>query len=147
LLARRVITLEGVTAVFLSSGWLLVFGGLALISILIACLGIFGLVSFTVKRKTKEIAIRKVLGASVSGIVQLLSREFLILVAIANLVAWPVAYFAMNRWLQDFAYRIELGIGTFVMAGLAAMFIALLTVSYQAIRAARANPVEALKNE
>ena len=82
-----------------------------------------------------------------SGIVQLLSKEFLILVAIANVIAWPVAYFLMSRWLQDIAYRIELGIGTFVMAGLAAMVIALTTVSYQAMRAARANPVEALKYE
>ncbi|UCC43626.1 MAG: ABC transporter permease [Candidatus Zixiibacteriota bacterium] len=113
----------------------------------VLCLGLFGMGSYSAECRRKEISIRKVLGATVSGIVQLLSREFLILAAIANAVAWPIAYYAMNRWLQDFAYRIELGIGTFVLAGLAAMLIALLTVSYQAIRAAWANPVEALKYE
>ena len=121
-----------------------IFSGLA---ILIACLGLFGLVAFTTQQRTKEIGIRKILGASVSGIVCLLSKDFLKLVLIANLIAWPIAYYAMNQWLQSFAYRIDLGIGTFILSGLIALPIALLTVSYQAIKAARANPVEALRYE
>ncbi len=121
-----------------------IFSGLA---ILIACLGLFGLAAFTTQQRTKEIGIRKILGASVSGIVCLLSKDFLKLVLIANLIAWPIAYYAMNQWLQSFAYRINLSIGTFILSGLIALFIALLTVSYQAIKAARANPVEALRYE
>ena len=121
-----------------------IFSGLA---ILIACLGLFGLAAFTTQQRTKEIGIRKILGASVSGIVCLLSKDFLKLVLIANLIAWPIAYYAMNQWLQSFAYRINLGIGTFILSGLIALLIAILTVSYQAIKAARANPVEALRYE
>ncbi len=121
-----------------------IFSGLA---ILIACLGLFGLAAFTTQQRTKEIGIRKILGASVSGIVCLLSKDFLKLVLIANLIAWPIAYYAMNQWLQSFAYRINLSISTFILSGLIALFIALLTVSYQAIKAARANPVEALRYE
>ena len=121
-----------------------IFSGLA---ILIACLGLFGLAAFTTQQRTKEIGIRKILGASVSGIVCLLSKDFLKLVLVANIIAWPIAYYAMNQWLQSFAYRIDLGISTFILSGLIALFIALLTVSYQAIKAARANPVEALRYE
>ena len=121
-----------------------IFSGLA---ILIACLGLFGLAAFTTQQRTKEIGIRKILGASVSGIVCLLSKDFLKLVLIANIIAWPIAYYAMNQWLQSFAYRIDLGISTFILSGLIALLIALLTVSYQAIKAARANPVEALRYE
>ena len=121
-----------------------IFSGLA---ILIACLGLFGLAAFTTQQRTKEIGIRKILGASVSGIVCLLSKDFLKLVIIANLIAWPIAYYAMNQWLQGFAYRINLSIGTFILSGLIALLIALLTVSYQAIKAARANPVDALRYE
>ena len=121
-----------------------IFSGLA---ILIACLGLFGLVAFTTQQRTKEIGIRKILGASVSGILYLLSKDFLKLVIIANLIAWPIAYYAMNQWLQSFAYRINLSISTFLLSGLIALLIALLTVSYQAIKAARANPVEALRYE
>ncbi|UCC43625.1 MAG: FtsX-like permease family protein, partial [Candidatus Zixiibacteriota bacterium] len=124
-----------------------IVGSFGLLGIAVACLGLFGLAAFMAEQRTKEIGIRKVLGSSVLGIIQLLIKEFVVLVAIANVIAWPIAYYVMNRWLQDFAYRIELGIGTFVLAGLAAMLIALLTFSYQAIRAARANPVEALKYE
>ncbi len=124
-----------------------IFGTFALLAIFVACLGLFGLASFATVRRTKEIGIRKVLGASVGSIVALLSKEFVILVGVANLIAWPVAYYAMNRWLQDFAYRIELGPGVFVLGGTVALVIALLTVSYQAVRAARANPVEALRYE
>lgn len=120
------------------------FTGLA---ILIACLGLFGLVSFTVQKAAKEIGVRKVLGASVSNIVVLMSKDFLKLIVLANVLAWPVAYYAMNTWLEDFAFRIKIGIDTFLLAGGLALFIALLTVSYQAVRAALANPVESLRCE
>ncbi|OGG45866.1 MAG: hypothetical protein A3F84_17065 [Candidatus Handelsmanbacteria bacterium RIFCSPLOWO2_12_FULL_64_10] len=122
-------------------------GTFSTLAIFVACLGLFGLASFTVEQRTKEIGIRKVLGASVSSIVMLLSREFLLLVGVANLIAWPVAYCAMNRWLRDFAYRIELGPGAFVLGGVLALGIALLTVSAQAVKAATANPVDALRYE
>jgi putative ABC transport system permease protein len=108
---------------------------------------LFGLASFVAQQKTKEIGIRKVLGASVAGIVGLISKDFVKLVLVANLLAWPLAYFAMNRWLQDFAYRINLSMEIFLFSGLLALAIALLTVSFQAIKAALANPVEALRHE
>lgn len=119
----------------------------AALAIALSCLGLFGMAVFSIERRTKEIGIRKVLGASVSGVVTLLSKDFVKLVLIANLLAWPVAWYAMNKWLQDFAYRIELGWWTFALAGGVALLIALLTVSAQAIRAALANPVEALRYE
>ena len=119
----------------------------AVLAIFIACLGALGLTALAVARRTKEIGIRKVLGASVPRIVVLLSKEFTYLVIAANLVAWPAAYYAMTQWLQNFAYRIDLGIGIFVLGGLAVLVIAWLTVSYQAIRAALANPVDALRYE
>jgi predicted permease len=122
-------------------------GGFSLLAIFIACLGLFGLASFTAEQRTKEIGIRKVLGASGFSVVQLLSREFITLVVIAVVVAWPLAWIAMNRWLEDFAYHVDLGWSTFVLAGFLALFIALLTISGQAIRAARDNPVRALKYE
>ncbi|MGA1198175.1 MAG: FtsX-like permease family protein, partial [Candidatus Latescibacterota bacterium] len=117
------------------------------IAILVACLGLFGLVAFTAERRTKEIGIRKVVGASVGGIVMLLSRDFVKLVLIANVIAWPVAYWAMRDWLANFAYRIDLGWEVFVLSGGLALVIALLTVGYQAWKAARANPVDALRYE
>lgn len=120
------------------------FAGLA---IALSCLGLFGMAVFSIERRTKEIGIRKVLGASVGGVVTLLSKDFIKLVLLANLIAWPVAWYAMSKWLQDFAYRIELGWWTFALAGGVALLIALLTVSAQAIRAALANPVEALRYE
>ncbi len=119
----------------------------AALAIALSCLGLFGMAVFSIERRTKEIGIRKVLGASVGGVVTLLSKDFVKFVLIANVIAWPVAYFAMNKWLQDFAYRIELGWWTFALAGGAALLIALLTVSTQAIRAALANPAEALRYE
>ena len=124
-----------------------IFSYFTFLAILIACLGLFGLASFTAEQRTKEIGIRKALGASVSEIIFLLSKEFTRWVLVANIIAWPLAYFAMNRWLQNFAYRINIGIGTFILAALLALVIALLTVGYQAIKAARANPVEALRYE
>ena len=123
------------------------FGALAFFAIVVACLGLFGLAAFTAEQRTKEIGIRKVFGASVAGLVALLSKDFLRLVLIAFVVAVPVAYLAMNRWLEDFAYRTDLGIGIFALAGGLALGIALLTVSYQAIRAALADPVKALRYE
>ncbi len=119
----------------------------AALAIALSCLGLFGMAVFSIERRTKEIGIRKVLGASVSGVVALLSKDFVKLVLIANVVAWPVAWYAMNQWLQDFAYRIELGWWTFALAGGVALVIALVTVSTQAIRAALANPIEALRYE
>ena len=117
------------------------------LAIFIACLGLFGLASFVADRKTKEIGIRKVLGASVPGLIGLLSVNFTKWVLLSNIIAWPVAWFAMNRWLQNFAYRINIGIWIFFVSGLLALLIALLTVSYQAIKAAMCNPVEALRYE
>ena len=124
-----------------------IFGAFGGIAIFIACLGLFGLASFTTGRRTREIGIRKVLGATAPGIVHLLSREFFKLVLVANVIAWPVAYVVMSKWLQDFAYRIEMSWWVFALAGGLALLIALLTVSTQAIKAALANPVEALRYE
>ncbi len=116
-------------------------------AIFVACLGLFGLASFTAEQRTKEIGIRKVLGASVSGMVILLSKEFAKWVLLANIFAWPIAYYAATRWLQNFAYRTSIGIVVFALAAVLALVIALATISYQAIKAALANPVEALRYE
>ena len=115
--------------------------------ILVACLGLFGLVTYTSEQRTKEIGIRKVLGASVSQVTQMLSKEFLKLVLIASLIAFPVAWWTMNKWLQSFAYRSNISWWVFVVAGLAALLIALITVSSQAIKAAISNPVKSLRSE
>lgn len=117
------------------------------LSIFIACMGLFGLATLTVVRRTREIGIRKVLGASVGSVVRLLSKEFLVLVIIAALIAFPVGWWAMNKWLEDFAYRIHIAWWVFPVAGIAALLIALLTVSFQAIKAALANPVKSLRTE
>ena len=119
----------------------------AFLAVLIACLGLFGLASFTTEQRTNEIGIRKTLGASVTKIIMMLSAEFVKWVALANLIAWPVAWFVLNNWLNDFAYSTKLHIELFFLAGILAMFIALITVSYQAYRAAVTNPVDALKYE
>jgi ABC-type antimicrobial peptide transport system permease subunit len=123
------------------------FGYFSILAIFISCLGLLGLASFTAEQKTREIGIRKVLGASITNIVFMQSKEFLALVALANIIAWPLAFYFADKWLQDFAYRININVGSFVLAGLIALFIAMLTVSYQAIKAALANPVDALKYE
>ena len=117
------------------------------LAILISCLGLFGLAAFTAEQRTKEIGIRKVLGASAGSIVALLSKEFLKLVLIAIFIASPLAWYAMNRWLQDFAYRIDIGWWVFVLAGLLAVGTALLTVSFQSLKAALMNPVKSLRTE
>ncbi|MFQ5631528.1 MAG: ABC transporter permease, partial [bacterium] len=124
-----------------------VSGYATVLAILVACLGLFGLVVFAAEQRTKEIGIRKVLGATMANVTALLSKDFIKLVLLANLLAWPVAWFAMNKWLQNFAYRIEISWWVFVLAGGLALVIALLTVSTQAIRAALANPVESLRYE
>jgi len=121
-----------------------VFSALA---ILVACLGIFGLAAYMAEQRTKEIGIRKVLGATVAAVVRLLSREFVILVFVANVIAWPLAHYAINRWLESFAYRTGISWYIFISAGMASMIIAMFTVSFQAVRAALANPVDSLRRE
>ena len=118
------------------------FAGLA---IFISCLGVFGLAAYTAERRTKEIGIRKVLGASVASLVGLLSKDFIQLVILALVVASPIAYYFMENWLTEFTYRIEIGWSVFALAGLLAVGIALLTVSFHSVRAALANPVESLR--
>jgi putative ABC transport system permease protein len=117
------------------------------IAIFIACLGLFGLSAFAISQRIKEIGIRKVIGASVTSIVTLLSKDFLKLVAIASLIAFPLAWYAMNSWLQDFAYRSNIPWWIFAAAGIIAVVIALVTISFQAIKAATANPVKSLRSE
>src|ERR1700722_2227027 len=124
-----------------------IFGTFAVFAILIACLGLFGLVTYAVEQRTKEIGIRKVLGARVSGIVGLLSRDFTMLVGIAALIAFPAAWSAMYKWLETFAYRTEISWWIFLVAGAVALAIALLTVSIQTVRAALANPIKSLRSE
>jgi len=121
-----------------------IFSGFA---IFIACLGLLGLSLFATTQRTKEIGVRKVLGASVSNIVMLLSKDFIKLVIIAFVIASPVAWFVMHNWLQDFAYRINISWWIFIAAGLLAVVIALATISFQAIKAAIANPVRSLRTE
>ena len=124
-----------------------VFMVFSLLTVFIACIGLLGLAAFSAEQRTKEIGVRKVLGASVSELVLLLSKEFTKWVILANVIAWPIAYFAMNQWLQDFAYRINITWSTFVISGVVALAIALITVSAHAIRAAMANPVQSLRYE
>jgi putative ABC transport system permease protein len=119
----------------------------ATLAIIIACIGLFGLSIYTAKQRTKEIGIRKVLGASVTGVVRLLSKDFIKLVGIAILIASPIAWWASNKWLQDFAYRINISWWVFASAGVIALLIAMFTVSFQAIKAAIANPVKSLRTE
>ena len=124
-----------------------VYGMFTLLAVIIIVLGIYGLSAFSVARLTKEIGIRKVLGASVTGVVGLLTREFVILIAIANVIAWPVAYYLMSGWLQNFANRTSVSVLTFAAAIAATLLVAMVTVSYQVVRAALANPVEAIRYE
>jgi len=124
-----------------------IINSFTLMAILISCLGLFGLAAFSAEQRSKEISIRKVLGASTQGIVQLLSKDFLVLVIIAFVIATPISWWAMNQWLQAFAYKITLTWWMFGLSGLIVVFIALFTVSFQAIKAAVANPVKSLKAE
>ena len=124
-----------------------IFSVFSALAVFVACLGLFGLAAYTAQQKTKEIGVRKILGASTSNIYILLSQEFLKWVVLSNLIAWPLAYYAMHQWLQNFAYRINPSVWTFVFSGLIALGIALLTISFQAIKAAAANPVDSLRYE
>ena len=117
------------------------------IAIFISCMGLFGLATFTAEHRRKEIGIRKVLGASVSGIVTMLSKDFVRLVLLSLLIASPIAWYFMNEWLQGFAYRIDMSLLIFLLAGAMALLIAMVTISFQAIRAAIANPVTSLRSE
>jgi putative ABC transport system permease protein len=119
----------------------------SVIAILLSCLGLLGLSAFSTVQRTKEIGIRKVLGSSVYSIVTLLTKDFLVLIGIAFLIAVPIAWFGMNKWLQEFAYRINMGWWIFAAGGLLVVLVALITVSFQAIKAAVANPVESLRSE
>lgn len=119
----------------------------SVLAIIIACLGLLGLAAYTAEQRTKEIGIRKVLGATVSELIFMLTKEFTKWVLIANLIAWSVAYFFMNGWLENFAYRINLNVWVFILSSVSALLIAVITVSYQAIRAALANPIESLRYE
>jgi putative ABC transport system permease protein len=124
-----------------------IFLSFSSLAILIACLGLFGLVAYAAEQRTREIGIRKVLGAGISTIVRMLSRDFIKLVLLSILIASPLAWLAMHKWLQGFAYRIDISLWIFIGAGLIALFIAVVTVSFQTIRAAVANPVKSLKSE
>jgi len=114
---------------------------------LISCLGLWGLITFAAQQRVKEIGVRKVLGATVPNIVSLLTKDFIILVFISIGIAAPLAWFGINKWLQDFAFRRHIGWAAFIMAGVGAILIALITVSFQAIKAAMANPVKSLRTE
>lgn len=124
-----------------------VFALFACLAIFVACLGLFGLVTFTITQKTKEIGVRKVLGASLPDIVYLLSRDFMQLVLIANLIAWPISYWVMKKWLQNYAFQIDMQAWLFLLPSLLVIAIALITIIIQVVKAARANPVKALKYE
>ena len=123
------------------------FIGFAMLAILVACLGLLGLTAFVVQQKVKEIGIRKVLGASTTSIVSMLNMDFLKLVILALIIASPVAWYLMHRWLEDFAYRIRIPWWAFVVAGVVALLVASVTISFQSIKAAMANPVKSLRNE
>jgi putative ABC transport system permease protein len=124
-----------------------IFGYFAFVAIFVSCLGIFGLASFTAEKKTKEIGIRKVLGATISSIVILLSKEFSRWILLANIIAWPIGWYAMHKWLENFAYRTSLNPWLFVLAGVLSFVIAALPIGYQSIKAAIADPVDSLRYE
>ena len=119
----------------------------SILAIVIACLGLFGLVTYAAEQRTKEIGIRKVLGANVQNILNMLSKDFLKMVIVSLIIAFPIAWWAMTKWLQDFAYRVDIGWWVFGFAALITIGIALLTISFQAIKAAVANPVKSLRTE
>ena len=118
-----------------------------LITILISCMGLFGLVMFNTERRSKEISIRKVLGASVGNILTMLNKEVVVLIAISLLIASPIAWIFIHKWLQNFAYHTTLNLWVFISAGAGALLIALATISFRTIRSATANPVKGLRNE
>ena len=122
-------------------------GVFAALAVFISCLGLFGLAAYTAERRIKEIGIRKVLGATVAGLTGLLSKDFLKLVCISCIIAFPIAWWAINNWLQSYQYRISIQWWVFAMAGVVSLVIALATVSFQAIKAALMNPVKSLRSE
>jgi putative ABC transport system permease protein len=124
-----------------------IINSFTILILLVACLGLFGLASFTVEQRTKEIGIRKTLGASVYEITFMLAKDFLLLVIIANLIAWPAAYYFLNMWLADFAYKINITLWIFIFSGLAAVIVAIITVSYHALKSALSNPINSLRIE
>ena len=119
----------------------------AIFAIIIASLGLFGFASFMAEKRTKEIGIRKALGATISNVIFLLSKEFIKWVLVANIIAWPIAYFLLINWLEDYAYRVSIAWWVFFVSTILTIFIAVITVSYQSIKAAVANPVNSLKYE
>ncbi len=119
----------------------------AIIAIFIACMGLFGLATYAAEKRVKEVGIRKVLGASVSSIVKLLSSDFTKLILIANIIAWPFAFYTMNYWLRQFAFSIDLSVEAFLIASLVTFILALVTVGFHAVKAALSNPVDTLKYE
>ena len=119
----------------------------SLLAVFIGCLGLFGMASYTTEQRTREIGIRKVLGASTALIIRMLSKEYILLVALGNLIAWPAAYFLMRSWLNNFAYRTSLALWIFMAAAFLSLAVAVLTVSYQSIKAALSNPADSLKYE
>jgi putative ABC transport system permease protein len=123
------------------------FGTFSIIAIVIACVGLFALVAFMVHQRTKEIGIRKVLGASIRDIMFLLTKDFARLVLLANIIAWPLAWLLMNNWLKDFAYRININLWVFILAGFVTLISALITISFRSIKAALVNPVSSLRME
>jgi putative ABC transport system permease protein len=124
-----------------------IFGSFAGLAVFIGCLGLFGLAAFSAAKRTKEIGVHKVFGAKVHDVIRLLVREFALLVVVANLIAWPVAYLIMSDWLKNFAYRTGIGWAGFVLTGLGTLAVALLTVGFQSVKAASASPAETLKYE
>jgi putative ABC transport system permease protein len=148
--ARGVATTIAIKTSFIKSidsRFTMVLTVFASVAILVSCLGLFGLATYTAQVKLKEIGIRKVLGASVANITAMLSKDFLMLVLISLVISSPIAWFAMNKWLEDYAYRTSIGWWVFVFAGASALLIAFVTISFQAIRAALANPVKSLRSE
>jgi putative ABC transport system permease protein len=117
------------------------------LSIILGCMGLFGLATYAAQRRSKEIGIRKVLGASVLSIIRLMSREFLVLVLISNIIAWPLGYYFLSKWLQGYAYRCALGIEIFLLAGLATLLIAFFAVGLHTVKAAWASPLESIRYE
>jgi putative ABC transport system permease protein len=124
-----------------------IFITFAVLAIVIACLGLFGLITYAAEQRVREIGIRKVLGASVNNIARMLSIDFLKLVLVSSVIAFPIAWWAMHKWLQDFAYRVSISWWIFFVSGILALFIAVLTVGFQAIKAGVANPVKSLRTE
>jgi ABC-type antimicrobial peptide transport system permease subunit len=124
-----------------------IFGAFSVLSIIISCLGLFGLSSYTAQLKTKEIGIRKVLGADITSILKMLYREYLGLVLIANLISWPVSYYILNKWLTTFPYHVNIGVLVFILALIIAALITIAAISLQSMRSATANPVKSLRTE